>query len=90
MGGLKPYLCLVRGARVMLTSNLWVNKGLVNGATGTLRHLIFPQGAAPPTLPRVLIVEMDEGYDGPHLHNKPRYISKLYNFVRIIMLNLIS
>lgn len=74
MSGLKPYLCLVRGARVMITSNLWVTRGLVNGATGTLRHLIFPPNFGPPTLPVALIVEMDEGYRGPHLDGKERYL----------------
>lgn len=72
MGGLKPYVILARGARVILTSNLWISQGLVNGATGTLRHFIFPRNVQPPQLPLAIVVEMDNEYKGPHLNNKPR------------------
>jgi ATP-dependent DNA helicase PIF1 len=74
MSGLKPYICLARGARSMLTANLWVQKGLVNGATGTLRHFIFELGVAPPLLPIALVVEMDQGYRGPYLPGKERLV----------------
>lgn len=72
--GLYPYLILSRDSRVMLISNQWVRKGLTNGAMGTLRHFIFEDGSGPPSLPIAIIVEMDEGYNGPHLLNKPRYV----------------
>lgn len=76
MSGLKPYICLARGARVMLTAKLWVQKGLVNGATGTLRHFIFEPGVATPLLPSALVVEMDQGYRGRHLpgDGKERFV----------------
>ena len=72
--GLYPYLVLSRNARVMLISNQWIKKGLTNGAMGTIRHFIFAVGSSPPALPISIIVEMDEGYTGPHLANKPRHV----------------
>lgn len=82
IGGLWPFLCLARGTRVMITSNLWIQKGLVNGATGTLRHFIFKKDEKPPSLPLALVVQMDRDYKGPELNGKPRliYVMILFKF----------
>jgi ATP-dependent DNA helicase PIF1 len=72
--GLEPEILLARGARVMLTSNEWTETGLTNGATGTLRYLIFEESGGPPNLPIAAVVEMDSFYTGPHLENKPRHV----------------
>lgn len=69
----------------MLTANLWVLRGLVNGATGTLWHLIFEPGAAPPLLPLALVVEFDPGYIGPHLPGKDRYVDRSIDRSLIIL-----
>ena len=43
-GGLHPILCMAQGARVMLTSNLWVEVGLINGAMGTVAAICYSSG----------------------------------------------
>ena len=59
-GGLEAVVCLAHSARVMLTSNLWVDVGLVNGAMGT----IFYRTGGPPDLPIAVMVRFDS-YSGP-------------------------
>ena len=66
-GGLEAVICLARSARVMLTSNLWVDVGLVNGAMGTI-HAICYRSGGPPDLPISVMVHFDN-YSGPTLHN---------------------
>lgn len=50
----------------MLTSNLWVDMGLVNGAMGTIKAICYHIGAAPPDLPVAVTVHYDV-YSGPTL-----------------------
>ena len=66
-GGLEAVICLARSARVMLTSNLWVDVGLVNGAMGTIRAICYRSGG-PPDLPISVMVHFDN-YSGPTLHD---------------------
>lgn len=73
-GGLERSILLARGAKVMITTNLWVKEGIMNGAIGYVRHIIFAEGHAPPQLPIAVIVELDERYSGPHLPGRPRYV----------------
>ena len=42
---LSPSLLLARGARVMLTANLWVEIGLTNGAPGIVRGIVWPDNS---------------------------------------------
>ena len=60
-------ICLARSARVMLTSNLWVDVGLVNRAMGTIRAICYRSGG-PPDLPISVMVHFDN-YSGPTLHD---------------------
>jgi len=62
--GLDPCVCLAHAARVMLTANLWVAKGLVNGAMGTIKAICYSNGNAPPQLPIAVMVRFDS-YSGP-------------------------
>ena len=67
MGGLEPVLYLAKGARVMLTMNIWTNVGLCNGALGTVKDFVYAEGQVPPMLPISVLVQFDEGYGGPSL-----------------------
>ncbi len=64
MSGLEPVVSLAKGARVMLTMNLWSSIGLCNGATGTVVDIIYQNNHQPPDLPIAVIVEF-ENYRGP-------------------------
>ena len=64
--GLQAELQLCIGARVLLTSNEWVEAGLVNGAAGYVRGFMLPKGFDPNSsdtrlsTPLAVIVEFDE------------------------------
>ena len=64
MSGLEPVVFLAKGARVMLTTNLWPSVGLCNGATGTIVDIIFENNHQPPDLLIAVIVKF-ENYRGP-------------------------
>ena len=64
--GLEAELSLCEGARVLLTTNLWPESGLMNGALGTVRGFIWPEGGDPHSQVRKLqapvcvVVEFDD------------------------------
>ena len=64
--GLNAFLMLCVCARVLLTQNLWVEAGLMNGAMGTVRGFVWPLGGGPHAKdpkkrgPVCIIVEFDE------------------------------
>ena len=62
-GGLEAVVCLATSARVMLTSNLWVDVGLVNGAMGAVQAICYRTGG-PPDLPIAVMIRFDS-YSGP-------------------------
>jgi hypothetical protein len=69
MSGLEPVVFLAKGARVMLTMNLWSSIGLCNRATGTVVDIIFQNNHQPPDLPIAVMVEF-ENYRGPVFYVK--------------------
>jgi ATP-dependent DNA helicase PIF1 len=72
---LESSVVLVVGAQVMITSNLWVEVGLTNGAIGTITHIVYKDGeAAPVNQPRAVIVRMQD-YEGPHLPGMPGHVA---------------
>ena len=64
MSGLEPTIYLAKGAKVMLTMNLWASVGLCNGATGVIVDIIYATNHQPPDLPIAVIVKFDD-YRGP-------------------------
>ena len=60
--GLERDLYLAKGAKVMLTTNLYQQVGLVNGIRGQVVELVFAYDAPPPNLP--LYVVKFRGYSG--------------------------
>lgn len=50
-------LCI--GARVTLITNLCVRLGLMNGAIGTIRHVVYAPTTFPPHNPECIIVQFD-------------------------------
>ena len=66
MSGLEPTVLLARGAKVMLTMDLWATVGLCNGASGKVIDIIYQIGQQPPDLPITVIVQFDD-YRGPSI-----------------------
>ena len=64
MSGLEPTIYLAKGAKVMLTINLWASVGLCNGATGTIVDIIYAVAHSPPDVPIAVMVKFDD-YRGP-------------------------
>ena len=69
MSGLQPTIYLAKGAKVMLTMNLWASVGLCNGATGTIDDIIYATNHQPPDLPIAVIVRFDN-YRGPSFRDQ--------------------
>jgi len=46
--GLQPHVFLAKGAKIMLTMNLWPAVGLYDGATGTVVDFLYHNNQQPP------------------------------------------
>ena len=67
-GGLENRIYLAKGARVMLTRNLWSDAGLCNGSLSVVKDIVFQYDQSPPSLPIAVIVKFDK-YTGPSFCN---------------------
>ena len=79
MSGLEPVVFLAKGARVMLTMNLWSSVRLCDGTTGTVVDIIYYQNNhQPPDLPIAVIVEF-ENYRGPVFNENQPFCIPIYS-----------
>ena len=75
---LEGTLRLCKGARVLLTHNLWVEAGLMNGALGRVRGYVWPEGGDPRSsesskrAPLCVVVEFDDIDLGKDASGEPR------------------
>ena len=73
-GGLLNHIILAVGGKVVLKSKLWQEAGLVNGAEGVVKRILYKPGRAPPQLPDCVLVHF-EHYEGPSLiESEPKLI----------------
>ena len=66
--GLHQTLYTARGARVILTKNIWPGQKLVNGSKGTVTHVIYQEDRESAPLPTLILVQFDD-YSGPSFLN---------------------
>ena len=70
--GCRRDLYLAKGAKVMLTKNLYQQVGLVNGIRGEVVQLVYADDAPPPKLPLYVVVKF-RGYSGGEWSSQERY-----------------
>ena len=63
------------GQRVMLSCNLWVKAGLVNGALGVIIQIVYTLGFTPHKLPTYVVVEFDNYIGPPWGQSQPKHIN---------------
>ena len=69
----EPEIFLAKGAKVMLTMNLWPSSGLCNGATEKVVDFAYKNGHQPPDCAIAVIVQFD--YEGPSISQTiPSYV----------------
>ena len=61
---LETEVLLCKGQRIMLTTNVWTQAGLVNGALGEVIDIVYSTEARPPDLPLYVVARMEK-YVGP-------------------------
>ena len=73
-GGIASRTWLFEGAPVMFLQNMSPDLGLLNGATGTVRRIVYMDGERPSadasTVPQYVVVEVP-GWDGPQWSDDP-------------------
>ena len=58
----------------MLTTNLWIDAGLVNGSLGVVKDIVYAIDCKPPLFPSYVTVEFNSYIDPPWDPNSPKTI----------------
>ena len=69
--GLRNYLGIFIGMPVMLLRNLWQQAGLVNGAMGKVRAVVWSKDEGKHDMPAFVVVDF-KGYRGPPFKGWPK------------------
>ena len=72
--GLDSVVFISKHSKVMLTSNLWQQTGLCNGATGTIQDIIYTNNHTPPALPVSVLVEFEKYKGPPFISEHPTWV----------------
>ena len=72
--GLMSQVLVAKNFEILLTANLWKEKGLTNGAKGRVCYIIYAKGRKPPDVPDFIIVQVYQ-YTGPsYLPDEPKCV----------------
>jgi ATP-dependent DNA helicase PIF1 len=71
---LEKHVLLCIGQRVMLSCNLWVQAGLVNGALGVVMQIVYTPGSSPPNFPTYVVVAFDKYIGPPWDQTQPKHV----------------
>lgn len=71
--GLLSQIMLAKNCQVILTSNLWKETGLTNGARGIVKYILYAKGKKPTQLPEAVIVQFEQ-YIGPNFFGLPQCV----------------
>lgn len=73
-GGLENKVYLPIGGKMMLKSNLWVSKGLVNGSVGEVVDFLYDVNEHPPhDMPKVILCRF-QSYHGPGIGHQSNIV----------------
>lgn len=64
IAGAENFTCMAPGAHVILTNNLWITRGLVNGSMGVVVDLLYEEAPSVFVRPAVVLVRFPS-YSGP-------------------------
>ena len=73
-GGLDSVVYISKNSKVMLTSNLWQQTGLCNGAIGTVQEILYANNHNPPSLPVSVLVDFGKYKGPPFLQDHPTWV----------------